>query len=308
MPGAHDAVAKGGLAPAEMRRILPGGPHLRLGSSTPQPLRLHRTAGGPAGAILVHRAAMMERWKGRVALVTGASSGIGQATARQLAADGMRVAVAARRGAALEALAAECDEGQVLPVQADLRDPAQIGALFERVRERWGGVDVMVNNAGVGRRMPLTSADPGAVNAWREMLEVNVLALCLCTREAVRDMRERGDDGHVVHISSMAAHRVPPGSGVYSASKYAVRSLTEGLRRELRELGSGIRVTAVSPGFVETEFHAGYHGSEERAREVYARLKVLEPQDVAASVRHALAAPPHVQVHDILMRPTDQET
>ncbi|MFW6086428.1 MAG: SDR family NAD(P)-dependent oxidoreductase [Myxococcota bacterium] len=251
---------------------------------------------------------MMERWKGRVALVTGASSGIGHATARQLAADGMRVVVTARRGPALEALAAECDEGQVLPVQADLRDPAQIGTLFETVRDRWGGVDVMVNNAGVGRRMPLTSADPAAVDAWREMLEVNVLALCLCTREAVRDMRERGDDGHVVHISSMAAHRVPPGSGVYSASKYAVRSLTEGLRRELRELGSGIRVTAVSPGFVETEFHAGYHGSEERAREVYARLKVLEPDDVAASVRHALSAPSHVQVHDILMRPTDQET
>src|SRR5690606_13402210 len=144
----------------------------------------------------------------------------------------------------------------------DLRDERAIDALFSAVRERFGGVDVLVNNAGLGRAAPPTS---GATEHWREMLELNVLAPCICTREAIRDMRARGADGHVIHVSSMAAHRVPAGSGVYSATKFAVRSLTEGLRQELRELKSGIRVTAISPGFVETEFAERYHGSADAA-------------------------------------------
>ena len=130
----------------------------------------------------------------------------------------------------------------------------------------------------------------------------------MCTREAVADMRRRGDDGHVVHVSSMAAHRVPPGSGMYSASKYAVRALTEALRQELRAAGSQIRVGAVSPGFVETEFAARYSKSDEAAQETYGQFKVLEPGDVAEAVKYLLSTPPHVQVHDILMRPRDQPT
>jgi len=244
----------------------------------------------------------MERWRDRVALVTGASSGIGEATARRLSADGLRVVLAARREERLERLA-EALPGDAMVCPVDLRDVASIEGLFEAVRGRWGGVDVLVNNAGLGRMAPLTSGD---AEAWREMLEVNVLALCVCTREAVKDMRARGDVGHVLHVSSMAAHRVPSGSGVYSATKYAVRSLTEGLRQELRELGSGIRVSAISPGFVETEFAAVYHGDAEAAAETYGRFKVLEAGDVADAVAWALAAPPHMQVHDILIRPTAQ--
>lgn len=245
----------------------------------------------------------MERWKGRVAMVTGASSGIGRAVARMLAREGLRVAACARREERLRELAAE--GGEVLPVATDLRDPASILAAFERVRSEWGGVDVMVNNAGLGHREPLTTGDH---EKWREMLEVNVLALCICTREAVADMRRRGDDGHVIHVSSMAGHRVPKGSGVYSATKFAVRSLTEGLRLELRELGSDIRVTAVSPGFVETEFHEHYLGSADAARQTYSRFPVLRPEDVADTVRHVLALPARAQVHDVLMRPTRQPT
>ena len=132
------------------------------------------------------------------------------------------------------------------------------------------------------------------------------LALSVCTREAVSDMRRRGDDGHIVHISSMSAYRVPSASGMYSASKFAVRALTEALRLELHALGSGIRVSAISPGFVETEFAAVYHQSEERARATYARYKVLEANDVAEGVLYLLSQPPHVQIHDLLMRPTAQ--
>jgi NADP-dependent 3-hydroxy acid dehydrogenase YdfG len=187
----------------------------------------------------------------------------------------------------------------------DLRDTDAIVQLFDAVRKRWGGVDVLVNNAGLGHAGKLTDGD---TEEWREMLEVNVLALCVATREAVRDMRARGDDGHVVHISSMAAHRVPRGSGVYSATKFAVRSLTEGLRAELRELSSAIRVSAISPGFVETEFAELYHKSTDAAKRTYGRYQVLAPEDVADAVRYVLGAPKHAQVHDILMRPTHQES
>ena len=248
-----------------------------------------------------------DRWQGKTALVTGASSGIGRATALSLAKAGMRVVACARREAALEKLRGTAADagGELLPVVADLRDMAQIDALFAAARERFGGVDALVNNAGLGHDAPLMN---GATEQWREMLELNVLALCVCTREAIADMRQRGDDGHVIHVSSMAAHRVPRGSGVYSATKYAVRSLTEGLRQELRAANSKIRVTSISPGYVETEFAANYHKSEDAARRTYTRFPVLQSEDVAAAVMYALAQPPHVQVHDVLMRPTEQPT
>lgn len=248
----------------------------------------------------------MKRWKGRTALVTGASSGIGRAVAIALARAGMRVAICARREHRIRRLADEIAAGpdDVLARKVDLRDELQILELFRVIEQRWGGVDVLVNNAGLGHLSPLCS---GKTEHWREMLEINVLALCVCTREALRQMEVRGQEGHVIHISSMAAHRVPPGSGVYSATKFAVRSLTEGLRQELRAKGSPIRVTAISPGFVETEFAARFHNSEEKAREIYGQLEVLRPEEIADAVTYVLSQPPHVQVHDILVRPTDQQ-
>ncbi|MDP6946737.1 MAG: SDR family NAD(P)-dependent oxidoreductase [Myxococcota bacterium] len=243
----------------------------------------------------------MERWKGRVALVTGASSGIGRATATRLEDAGMVVIAAARRAERLDALADE--RPGIVPMPVDLRDTDAIVALFERIRAAHGGVDVLVNNAGLGRHSPLMSGD---TEAWREMLEVNVLALSVCTREALADMRRRGDDGHVLHISSMAGHRTPGGSGLYSATKFAVRALTEGLRQELRAAGSRVRVTAISPGFVETEFAQVYTGDAEAARATYSRFPVLQAADIADMVVYALASPPHMQIHDMLVRPTEQ--
>jgi NADP-dependent 3-hydroxy acid dehydrogenase YdfG len=249
----------------------------------------------------------MKRWEGRTALVTGASSGIGRAVAIALARAGMKVAICARREHRIRQLEEEMPAGPdgVLARRVDLRDEQQILELFRAIEQRWGGVDVLVNNAGLGHLSPLTS---GKTEHWREMLEVNVLALCICTREALRQMEARGQGGYVIHISSMAAHRVPPGSGVYSATKFAVRSLTEGLRQELRARGSSVRVTAISPGFVETEFAAHFHKSEAKARETYGRFEVLQPEEIADAVTYVLSQPPHVQVHDILIRPTDQQS
>ena len=246
----------------------------------------------------------MEQWRGRVAMVTGASAGIGRALARALVADGMKVAALARRVERLDALQAELGEG-LLPLPCDLRDEAAIRGAFAAVAARWGGVDVLINNAGLGHKQSLVD---GETEAWREMLEVNVLALTVCTREALQQMLARGVDGHVLHLSSMASHRVPPGSGMYSATKYAVRALTEALRKELRERGSGIRVTAISPGLVETEFAQVFTGSTEQAAALYSSLRVLDPADVVEAVRYALSQPPHVQVHDVLLRPTQQVT
>lgn len=247
----------------------------------------------------------IERWKGRVALVTGASSGIGQEVARRLAGAGLSVALAARRAEALQELAREIGEqgGAAIVIPTDLRDERSIEQLFTQIHYELGGVDVLINNAGLGFDAPLLSGDTAR---WREMLEVNVLALCICAREAVADMRRRGVDGHVVNISSMAAHRVPPGAGVYSATKYAVRSLTEGLRQEIHAAELPVRVSSISPGFVETGFAANFHGDEAKATETYSRYKCLETPDIADAVEFVLAAPPRMQVHDILIRPTQQ--
>ena len=140
-------------------------------------------------------------------------------------------------GAARRPLAELGDElgGETIVAPADLRDEAAILSVFERIRSAWGGVDVLVNSGGLGRSAPLLE---GPVEAWREMLQVNVLGISICTKLAVEDMRRRGDCGHVFHISSMSAHRVPGGSGMYAASKFAVRALTEALRKELRHAGS----------------------------------------------------------------------
>lgn len=181
--------------------------------------------------------------------------------------------------------------------------------MFSAVRSQHSGVDICINNAGLARPDTLLS---GSTRGWKEMFNVNVLALSICTREAYQSMRERKvDDGHIININSMSGHRVPPPAEThfYSATKYAVTALTEGLRQELREAQSHIRATCISPGVVETQFAFKLHDKDpEKAAATYEHMKCLKPEDVAEAVIYVLSTPPHVQIGDIQMRPTEQVT
>ncbi len=243
----------------------------------------------------------------KVALITGASSGIGEAIARRLAKENYRLVVCARRQERLDKLTEKLKEknSDILALKVDLRQEAEILTMFNTIRQQWGGVDVLINNAGLGHKEPLMT---GETEAWREMLEVNVLALCICTREAIKDISDRFSEGHIIHISSMSGHRIPLYSGVYAASKYAVRALTEGLRQELREANKNIKISSISPGFVETEFAEKYSNSKEKAQELYSRFSMLQPEDIANAVYYILSQPDYVQIHDILLRPTQQKS
>jgi len=240
--------------------------------------------------------------QGRSVVVTGASSGIGAAIVRVLAQAGARLTIGARRVDRLEALAHEIG-GDVAVVATDMRVEADVVRLLATARERFGGVDVLVNNAGLGRRAPVSSSP---TEPWREMLETNVLGLLVATREAIQDMERRGVAGHVVNVSSMAGHRVPgPDGAVYASTKFAVRGITEGVRQELRARKSPIRVSLVSPGYVDTEFSAVFVGPgvTPPPRDV----TQLTADDVARAVVWILSQPQHVEVHDVLVRPTQQK-
>ena len=240
--------------------------------------------------------------QGRSVVVTGASSGIGAAIVRVLAQAGARLTIGARRVDRLEALAREVG-GDVAVVGTDMRVEADVVRLLATARERFGGVDVLVNNAGLGRRAPVSSSP---TEPWREMLETNVLGLLVATREAIQDMERRGVAGHVVNVSSMAGHRVPgPDGAVYAGTKFAVRGITEGVRQELRSRKSPIRVSLVSPGYVDTEFSAVFVGPgvTPPPRDV----TQLTADDVARAVVWILSQPRHVEVHDVLVRPTQQK-
>ncbi|XP_028275229.1 dehydrogenase/reductase SDR family member 11-like [Parambassis ranga] len=253
----------------------------------------------------------MDRWRGRVALVTGASVGIGSAIAKELVRCGMKVVGCARDVEKIQKLESECQSagysGVLVPFKCDLSSEEEILSMFSAIRAQHQGVDVCVNNAGLAHAESLLS---GKTSGWKNMLDVNVVALCICTREAYQSMKERNvDDGHIININSLSGHRVLPIADVhfYSSTKYAVTALTEGLRQELREANTHIKATCISPGVVETEFAPRLHSQNpDKAAAAYTKFKPLEAIDVANAVIYVLSAPPHVQIGDIQMRAVEQ--
>ena len=246
----------------------------------------------------------MAKLEGKVAVITGASSGIGEATAEALAAEGAAVVVAARREDRLADLVGRIEQsgGRVLAAVCDVTDEGQAHSLIRKAEEEFGSVDILVNNAGV---MLLSQVGKGLSDEWRRMFDVNVLGLLYATDAAVETMKRQGS-GHLVNISSVAGRKVTrDSSGVYAGTKHAVGAISEGLRQEL--LGDNIRVTVVEPGAVATELTD--HITDEDAIEGLSgllQLEILQAEDIANAIVYAVTQPPRVSVNEILIRPTQQ--
>uniref|UniRef100_A0A061SE87 Guanylate kinase 1 n=1 Tax=Tetraselmis sp. GSL018 TaxID=582737 RepID=A0A061SE87_9CHLO len=247
-------------------------------------------------------------WVGKVAVVTGASSGIGHATVLELLRGGVRVVAVARRRERLEKLQVEVynagtNPADFLPIVCDITKEAEVLALPRIIAKRWpgAGVDILVNNAGINRDN--ASLIEGSTTAWVEMISTNVLGLAMCTREAVNDMMRRGAYGHVINIGQMDSRSGSGSDAFYHATKNAVRCLTDGLRAECDKRSLPIRITLVSPLAVQTELARAATGDDlpdgsKRSQDT------LAASDIAAAVVWCLAAPPHVDVSEVSLKPT----
>jgi NADP-dependent 3-hydroxy acid dehydrogenase YdfG len=241
----------------------------------------------------------------QTALVTGATSGIGEATAHALAAAGWRVIVTGRRAERLRELKAELKAAykvEVLTLAFDVRDPHQVAASLGGLPEAWSEIDLLVNNAGLASG--LDPIDRGDLRDWEQMIDTNVKGLLYVTRIISPGMVERRR-GHIVNIGSIAGRQVYADGAVYCATKHAVNALSQGMRIDLAK--HGIRVTEVRPGMVETEFsEVRFHGDRERAAGVYTGVEPLTAEDIAEAVMWAVTRPPHVNVDEIAITPRQQ--
>ncbi|MDR2894734.1 MAG: SDR family NAD(P)-dependent oxidoreductase [Alistipes sp.] len=241
----------------------------------------------------------------KTALITGATSGIGEACAHSLAGAGWRVIVTGRRAERLKALKEDLQKAhgaQVLSLAFDVRDPHQVAASLGTLPGDWCRVDLLVNNAGLAAG--LEHIDRGDLRDWEAMIDTNVKGLLYVTRTISPGMIERGG-GHIVNIGSIAGTQVYENGAVYCASKHAVRALSQGMRIDF--LAHGIRVTEIRPGMVETEFsEVRFHGDEARAAAVYTGIEALSADDIADAMLWAATRPPHVNIDEIAITPRQQ--
>lgn len=246
----------------------------------------------------------MNELSGKVALVTGASSGIGAAVARMLLHDNVRVAAVARRVERLRDLGGGIAgaEQRLLAIAADINDPGAPRRIVESATEWAGGLDILINNAGLSRGAVLERADPKDL---RLMIETNLWALVDLTRLAIPALRAHGN-GDIINIGSIAARALVPGSAVYAASKAAVGAFSESIRRELAT--EGVRVAVIHPGYVGSEFFDAITDPERRARtdKAMAEFGALAPEDISDLIRYILTRPRGVNLGDIAIRPTKQ--
>ncbi|XP_011185396.1 farnesol dehydrogenase [Zeugodacus cucurbitae] len=244
----------------------------------------------------------MERWHNRVAVVTGASAGIGAACVKYLANNGMIVVGLARRKERIEALREQVEataRDRVHAIQCDLRDQQQIIDAFKVIVAEYGPVAVLVNNAGTVRVTNLV--DDNNQQDIQDVIDTNIVGVVNCTRESFRSMKAHGGVGHVFLINSISGHYVPniPNTSfnIYPSTKYAVTAMTEVYRREFLMLDTKVKVTSISPGAVDTEIIAS------EIRELLANAPFLQPEDVADALIYCLQTPPHVQIHELTIKP-----
>src|SRR6202167_3603768 len=242
---------------------------------------------------------------GKIVFITGASSGIGAATALALAAEGARLLLAARRAgklAEVASLAIERGAPAVHSIDLDVRDHRAVQKAIDDLPEEWSEIDVLVNNAGLSRG--LEKLYVGKIDDWEEMIDTNVKGLLYVTRAVVPGMVVRGR-GHVINMGSTAGEITYPNGAVYCATKAAERSINDGLRIDV--LGTQVRVTSVDPGMVETDFSlVRFHGDSERAEKVYKGVKPLTAEDVADVIVWAASRPAHVNIARVSLTPVQQ--
>lgn len=243
-------------------------------------------------------------------LITGATSGFGEATARRFAAEGWRVIITGRRKDRLEALRKELEglhgkmEGPpiVHVLHFDVRDNPAVEAAIASLPKEWKSIDVLMNNAGLAAGFD--TIQDGSLDDWNAMLDTNVKGLLHVSRTVIPGMIARGK-GHIINIGSVAGKEVYPKGNVYCASKHAVDALTKGMRQDL--LPHGIKVTQIAPGLAETEFsQVRFHGDEQKAKQVYLGMTPLKGNDIADLVWFAATRPPHVCINDLVVMPTAQ--
>jgi len=243
--------------------------------------------------------------KDKVVIITGASSGIGYATALSLAKEGAKLVVGARRTDRLESLVKEikANNGEILSQKFDVTKKSDCDDLVNTAIKKWGKVDVLVNNAGL---MPLSFVKNLKVDEWDQMIDVNIKGVLYCTAAVLPHMRE-AKSGHIINISSVAGRIVFPAGSVYCATKHAVTAFSEGLRQELSPRNN-IRVTTIEPGVVATELtNTITDESLEKFVESSKKMEALKAEDIASAIIFAINAPNHVSVNEILVRPTTQD-
>jgi serine 3-dehydrogenase len=247
----------------------------------------------------------MPQLNDRTALITGASSGIGRACAELFAREGARLVICARREYRVKQLARELTDKHGIEIHAfglDVRNQQEVEQKLTTLPEKFRAIDILVNNAGLSRG--LDKLHEGLLSDWEEMIDTNVKGLLYVSRVIIPGMvaRKRGD---VVNIGSIAGHEVYPGGNVYCASKFAVDAITKGMQIDL--VDTPIRVSTVDPGMVETEFSiVRFHGDTDRAGKVYEGIAPLSGADVAEAILFCVTRPPHVNIHQVRIMPTNQ--
>jgi 3-hydroxy acid dehydrogenase/malonic semialdehyde reductase len=239
----------------------------------------------------------------RIALITGATSGIGEATSKLLARNGFDLILCGRRSERLVTLAKElAAEARTITLSFDVSDRTGVENAIRSLGKNWTDIDVLINNAGNAHGLEPIQA--GNYQDWDAMIDINVKGLLYVTREVLPGMVRR-KAGHVINVGSIAGKEVYPNGNVYSASKAAVDSLTRGMRIDLNP--HGVKVTAIHPGLVETEFSVvRFKGDEKRAKDVYKGIKPLVADDIADIILYTLTRPPHVVIADMVIFPTAQ--
>jgi NADP-dependent 3-hydroxy acid dehydrogenase YdfG len=243
--------------------------------------------------------------KDKIIFITGASSGIGTACANHFAKAGAKLLLCARRIDDLNKLAGQLQSEygvEVFAFKLDVREQAEVNKILNTLPDKWQKIDVLVNNAGLAAG--LDTVQEGNVKDWDDMIDTNVKGLLYVTREVLPQMVEK-NSGHIINIGSIAGHEVYPKGAVYCATKYAVNALSNGLRLDLS--GTKVRVSTVDPGAVETNFSAvRFKGDTKRAAAIYEGMDALTPNDVADAVLYCATRPPHVNISEVIIMPTDQ--